>query len=384
MTVRTHSPDETAMPTALIQGFGRVRLGFGVLADLSAELAQHSIKRPIIATERRLVELGIAEKVRRHAPADAVLFDALPMQPTAAGAESLAAAYGESRCDGIVAVGGGVVIDMCKAAAVLTGNPTPLQRYAGHPERIAEPIAPIVAIPTTAGTGSEVSRGAGIHPAPGEREFGVRGEPLLPRAALCDPELTLSLPPMMTAGTGLDALGHCIEGLLSPAVNPVVDAIALDGIRRIATYIERAVTDGQDREARWHMMLAAVEGGMAISKGLGCAHALSMTFSDSPLHHGAIVTISLPVVMRFLAPAVQDKLSLVAEALGACEGQSAAGALAALNRRTGMPDTIRALGYRGNDHEALATFAAENYFNRGSPRVPSVDDYRAMIAALLA
>jgi alcohol dehydrogenase class IV len=372
-------PDQ---PTVL-PSFGRVRFGFGVLACLGDELAALGIARPMLATERRLAELGILDRVREQAPRGAVLFDALPVQPTAAVAEALAAAYGAERCDGIVAVGGGVVIDMCKAAALLTGNKEPLRHYAGHPERITGPVAPIVAVPTTAGTGSEVSRGAGIHPAPGEREFGVRGDGLLPRVAICDPELTLSLPPRMTAGTGLDAIGHCIEGFLSPAVNPVVDAIALDGIRRAARYLERAVADGQDREARWHMMMAAVEGGMAISKGLGCAHALSMTFSHTDLHHGALVTISLPVVMRFLEPAVPEKLAQVADALGAAPGGSAADALAALNARVGLPATIRALGYRGNDHEALAAFAVGNYFNRGSPRAPTLDDYRRIIAELL-
>jgi 4-hydroxybutyrate dehydrogenase len=367
----------------VIPGFGRVRLGFSAVASLGAELAALGIARPILATQRHLAELGILERIRAQAPRGAVPFDALPAQPTAAGAEALAAAYGAQGCDGIVAVGGGVVIDMCKAAALLTGNPAPLQRYSGHPERITGPVAPIVAIPTTAGTGSEVSRGAGIHPRPGEREFGVRGDQLLPRVAICDPDLTLSLPPRMTAGTGLDALGHCIEGFLSPAVNPVVDAIALDGISRAARHIERAVADGQDREARWQMMMAAVEGGMAISKGLGCAHALSMTFSDSDLHHGALVTVSLPVVMRFLEPAAPDKLAQVAEAMGAARGESAADTLAALNARVGLPSTVRALGYRGNDHEALAAFAVENYFNRGSPRAPTLDDYRRIVAELL-
>ena len=367
---------------AVIHGFGRVRLGFGVVAELAAELAELGIARPIIATELGLAKLGILDRVRKHAPSGSVAFDSLPAQPTADGAERLAAAYVERGCDGIVALGGGVVIDMCKAAALLTGNPGPLRRYAGG-EPHTGPVAPIVAIPTTAGTGSEVSRGAGIHPAPGQREFGVRGDQLLPRVAICDPELTLSLPPRMTAGTGLDALGHCIEGFLAPAINPVVDAIALDGIRRARTFIERAVADGSDREARWQMMMAAVEGGMAISKGLGGAHALSMAFSDSDLHHGAIVTVSLPVIMRFVASAAAGKLARIAEAMGCAPGEDAADALAALNARVGLPDTIRGLGYCGNDHEGLAAFARDCHFSRTSPLVPGLDDYRRIIGALL-
>ena len=383
MTRRSPPPAFAAADrTAIVHGFGRVRLGFGALADLSTELAQLAIARPIIATEPRLAELGILARVRKHAPSGSIAFDSLPAQPTAAGAESLAAAYVENGCDGIVALGGGVVIDMCKAAAILTGNPGPLDRYASG-EPYTGPVAPIVAVPTTAGTGSEVSRGAGIHPEPGQREFGVRGDQLLPLVALCDPELTLSLPPRMTAGTGLDALGHCIEGFLSPTVNPVVDAIALDGIRRASAFIERAVADGSDREARWHMMMAAVEGGMAISKGLGCAHALSMAFSDSDLHHGAIVTVSLPVVLRFVAPAAGDKLAAIADAMGCPPGASVADALAALNARVGLPTTIRALGYRGNDYEGLAAFARDCHFSRTSPLVPGLDDYRRIVGELL-
>jgi alcohol dehydrogenase class IV len=381
MTSPSPSPKAPWEQPAVLPGFGRVRFGFGAIETLGAELSALGITRPIVATEAGLARLGLLDRVRRHAPGS-VAFDALPAQPTVAGAEALAVAYREHDCDGIVALGGGVVIDMAKAAAVLTGNPGPLARYAtGAP--YTAPIPPIVAIPTTAGTGSEVSRGAGIHPAPGQREFGVRGDALLPRVAICDPELTVSLPPRMTAGTGLDAIGHCIEGYLAPAVNPVVDAIALDGIRRAVAYLERAVADGNDREARWHMMMAAVEGGMAISKGLGGAHALSMAFSDSDLHHGAIVTVSLPVILRFVAPAVPDKLARIAEAMGCAPGTSAADALAALNRRVGLPDTIRGLGYRGNDHDGLAAFARDCHFSRTSPRVPGLDDYRRIIRELL-
>ena len=297
------------------------------------------IRRPLIATERRLSELGyLATAISALAPGQKpFVHDAMPAQPTVAAAEAVAAAYTAERCDGIVAIGGGVVIDACKAGAILAGNPGPLQQYSGHPERIIGPVAPIVAVPTTAGTGSEVTRGAGIHPAPGEREFGSGGPKVLPKVAICDPELTLTLPPRLTAGTGMDALGHCVEGFLSTADNPIADAIALDGIRRVVAHIERAVADGSDREARRHMMLAATQGGMAIAKGLGCAHALSMTFSDSPLHHGALVTISLPVVLRFVAPAVPDRMARLAEALGAKSAADAPDAVARLNERVGLP-----------------------------------------------
>jgi 4-hydroxybutyrate dehydrogenase len=369
----------------VIANFGKVQFGFGALASIGAELAELGLVRPILATERRIAELGLLDKVAEHirTPRGMVKFDALPGQPTVAGVERLAADYVDNHCDCIIALGGGAVIDMCKAAAVLTGNPPPLQQYV-DPSKITRPVAPILAIPTTAGTGSEVTRAAGIHPAPGQREFGVRGPQLLPRVAICDPDLTLSLPPKLTAGTGMDALGHCIEGFLSPTVNPVVDAIALDGMRRVVAYIERAVADGGDKEARWHMLMAAVEGGMAISKGLGCAHALSMTFSDSEVHHGAAVSVSMPIVLRFLGSSVGDKLGRLAEAVGAKSGAQVADAVAALNDRIGLPRTVRELGYHKNDHEELAAYAAASHFNRTSPRSPSLAEYRHIIAELLA
>ena len=370
---------------ALIPNFGRVQFGFGAIATLGDELAELGAKRPLIATERRMAELGFVDGAKRalRPGQEATVLDTMPPQPTVAAAEAVAAAYKAGRCDCIVAIGGGIVIDACKAGAILSGNPSPLQQYSGHPERITGPVAPIIAIPTTAGTGSEVTRGAGIHPAPGQREFSAGGPKLLPKAAICDPELTLSLPPRITAGTGMDALGHCIEGFISPAENPVAEAIALDGIRRVVTYIERAVADGNDREARWNMQMAATEGGMALSKGLGSAHALSITFSDSELHHGALVTIALPVVLRFVAGAVGDKLDRIAAAMRLGKGSDVPDAIARLNERVGLPSSVRALGYRKNDLDELAAFATPHFFNRTSPRAPNQAQYKEIIAELM-
>lgn len=370
---------------ALIQNFGRVQFDFGAIATLGDELAALGSTRPLLATQPALAKLGILDRARRALAANqhATIVEDMPAQPTVAAAESVAQAWRAQSCDCIVAIGGGVVIDACKAAAILTGNPPPLQHYSGHPERVTGAVAPIVAVPTTAGTGSEVTRGAGIHPARGQREFGSGHPGVLPRVAICDPELTLALPPAMTAGTGMDALGHCIEGFLSPAVNPPVDAIALDGVRRVVAHIERAVGDGGDREARWHMMMAALEGGMAISKGLGCAHALSLTFSDSDLHHGALVTIALPTVLRFVAGAAGEKMDRLAAAMGVARGADLPDAVARLNERLGLPATVRALGYRRQDIDEMASFAAGHFFNRTSPRKPSADDYRGIIADVL-
>ena len=374
---------------AVIHNFGTVNFDFGAIACLGAACKELGIRRPLLATDPAIAAVGILDKAKAALPADidATDFAELPEHPTVAGVEASLAAFQANDCDGFVAIGGGSIIDNCKAATILTCNPGPLHQYAGHTEKIGGETAPIIAVPTTAGAGSEVTRGGGIHPAHGEREFGVGGPMVLPRFVICDPELTLSLPPRLTAGTGMDALGHCAEGFFSPAVNPPVDAIALDGIHRVVTYIERAVNDGTDREARWHMMMAALEGGMAISKGLGIAHALSMTFSDSDLHHGALVTVSLPTVIRFVAGSVGEKMDRLADALdvpgGGNVAKTVADAVADLNERVGLPASVRAMGYGNNDVDSMAEFAVDSWFNETSPRKPNLDDCRDIILEVL-
>ena len=196
-------------------------------------------------------------------------------------------------------------------------------------------------------------------------------------------DLTLALPPRLTAGTGMDALGHCVEGIFAPTVNPPVEAIALDGIRRVCTYIERAVEDGTDREARWHMLMAALEGGMAIYKGLGPVHTLAHIFGDRPVHHGAAVAIATPAVVRFCAGDVGDKGDKILDAMGLARGSDLADGIAQLNERVGIPATMREIGYDGQDVDGLAQMGHENWFNATAPRHPSVAEYREMIVELL-
>ena len=358
----------------------RVQFDFGAVAVLREELAGLDISTPLFITDRGVVDCGVFEQVRRimNSGERLALVDDIPPNPTLDGVNRSVDAYRAARCDGIVAVGGGSVIDSAKAVALLATHAGRLSGYHGHPERITRACAPIIAIPTTAGTGSEATRGAGIHPDANSRTAGVNSQHLVPRVAICDPELTVSLPPALTAGTGMDALTHCVEGYLAPAVNPVVDAIALDGIRRVVAWIERAVADGRDREARWHMMMAALEGGIGISKGLGPAHALGNTFGDRGLHHGALVTLALPATIRFLAPHVGDRMAPLADALGA-PGGDAADAVAALTRRVGLPATLKKLGYGQADLEEAAGDAARSFFNARCARPPTLAEYRAMI-----
>ena len=366
--------------------FPRVHLEFGARAVLPEELLHLRIARPLFVTDRGLVECGVFARVRDTLPAAApfALFDRIPENPTVAGVEAAFAVYRGHDCDGVIAVGGGSVIDSAKAVALLAGHPERLQHYLGRPERITSQIAPLIAVPTTAGTGSEASRGAGIHPDAESRGSSLGSPFLVPKAAICDPELTLTLPPRLTAGTGMDALSHCVEAFLAKAENPPSDAIALDGAARVARWIERAVADGSNREARKEMMMAALEGGMALScKGAGPGHAIANAFGDRGLHHGAMVTIALPAVLRLLERHMPQKMRQLAQAIEAPAGRSAADKIEMLNTRVGLPKNLRALGYRGGDLDELADDAAKSPFNLRATYRPTSTEYRAVMQEVL-
>ena len=364
--------------------FPRVLFDFGAVKALPQELKALGIQRPLLLTDRGLAASGVYDVVRRTLRRNAFAeFTAIPENPTVDGVDQAMAVYRGEACDGIVAVGGGSVIDSAKAVAVLATHPGVLADYFGQPEKIGAAVAPLIAIPTTAGTGSEASRGAGIHPTATARSRSIGSPNIVPKVAICDPDLTMSLPVHLTAGTGMDALTHCIEGYLSTFVSPPADASALAGIRRVAAWIERAVAEGGHREARWHMMMAALEGGISLSKGAGPAHAIANTLGDRGLHHGTLVTLAMPTVLRLLERHEPQKVDHIAQAMGARAGESAADAVAALSRRVGLPASVGALGYPGGDLDEMAADAAASFFNLRSPYRPSVADFKAMIGEIL-
>ncbi len=365
--------------------FPKIQFGFGVIGSLPAELSELGIARPLFITDQGLVGCGVFSTVRQGMPAEAKssVFDETPENPTVGGVQRALSTYRAGDCDGIVAVGGGSVIDTAKAVSLLAGHSGSLAHYHNHPEKITPSTAPLIAIPTTAGTGSEASRGAGIHPDSTSRSAGVSSEYLVPRVAICDPDLTLSLPSNLTAATGMDALSHCVEGFLAKSVNPLVDAIALDGIRRVFAHLERAVANGNDREARWQMMMAALEGGMSISKGLGPAHALGNTFGDRGFRHGTLVTMAVPSVLRFMEEYAADKMDRLAEVLGLHSRSDVPAAIKAFNRRLGLPASLREIGYPDGDRDEMAEDASKSFFNAWSPHPPTQAEYKALIQEMM-
>jgi 4-hydroxybutyrate dehydrogenase len=365
--------------------FPRVHLDFGAIKALPVELAALGITRPLIITDQGLAACGVLARLRDTVRGrnDIVVFDEVPENPTVDGVHRAIDLYRREHCDGIVALGGGSVIDTAKAVAVLAGHPGPITNYMGKPESITHSVAPLIAVPTTAGTGSEASRGAGIHPDAKSRANGLNSLYIVPRVAICDPDLTASLPARLTAGTGMDALTHCVEGFLTTTDNPPAKALALDGLHHVVAFIERAVKDGGDREARKGMMVAALEGGMAIQMGLGPCHAIANATGDQGLHHGMMVSIAMPAVMRLLAPHVPEKMEAIADALGAKPAQSAADIVDELNARVGIPPSLRALGYRGGDLDDMAADCAKSHFLGRSPYRPSQAEFKTLLRTVM-
>jgi len=374
---------------ALIPSFPDVHFGFGALKELAPELQRRGVDRPLILTDAGLVQAGVCQKVcDALAPGTrATVFDGIPENPTVAGVERALIAYRSGACNGVVAVGGGSVLDSGKALRILAHQGGRLLDYLSEPALIGKPEVPLITIPTTAGTGAEVTFGGGIHPQPDAPALGLRSPHARPDVAICAPELTLTLPPRLTAATGMDALTHCVEGFLSTRDNPPTRAVALDGIARAVRYVGRATADGEDREARAQMLMAALQGGMSIYLGLGPIHALSVAFGDGPLHHGTLVTVAMPAVMRFYNGLQGGGLERVAEAMNLTPDRDAgcriADAVARMNGELGLPATVRQMGYKKTDLGRMVDEALRSYFNLTAPRQPTREDYARLVAEVL-
>ena len=378
---------------ALINYITQIQFDFGAVRLLASECERFGIRRPLIVTDAGIRAAGLLDKVvdALGPQFTAPVFDATPPNPNEAAVRAAVALFRANDCDGVIAAGGGSSIDLAKGVAVCATHEGPLASFAvieGGLARITAATAPVIAIPTTAGTGSEVGRGAILILDDG-RKVGVISPHVVPRVAICDPDLTTGLPPKLTAATGMDAIAHCLETFMAPSFNPPADGIALDGLWRAWRHIERATRDGGDRVARLNMMSASMQGALAFQKGLGCVHSLSHSLGgiDPRLHHGTLNAIFLPAVIAFnsAAPSMKDegKLERIAQAMGLASAADVAPAIRAMTAKLGLPAGLAELGVTREMFPRIVAGALKDHSHKTNPRDASPDDYLTMLDASL-
>ena len=381
-----------AFPTSIVFGAGARR-------EIAPHLVAAGCARPLIVTDRGLAALPVFERlVRELAGVDAGVFSGIGGNPVRSQVVAGAEAFRAHAADSVVGVGGGAALDVAKAVALMSNHPGDILEYAwdhSQVRAIDQPLPYFVAVPTTAGTGSEVGRSAVISDDTTHVKKIVFSPALLAKKVFADPELTIDLPPAITAATGMDALTHNVESYLSPAYHPLCDGIALEGVRIAAAALPIAVRDGHDLQARGDMLMSSMMGAIAFQKDLGavhsCAHALS-TVAD--LHHGLANGIMIDHVMRFNLPAATSKLAelaRVARVSNADRGSDEARAtafiewLTALKATLGIPATLSA--YTGprrvtaDDIERLVDVAIVDTCHQTNPRGCTADDFRRIFAA---
>ena len=377
---------------SLIYYITQIQFEYGAVKLLKQECERVGISRPLVITDAGVKAAGVLQKaLNALSGLPVTVFDQTPSNPTEAAVRAAAQMYRAHGCDGLIAVGGGSSIDCAKGVAIAATHEGPLTTYAtieGGSPRITERVAPIIAVPTTSGTGSEVARGA-ILIVDDHRKLGFHSWHLVPKAAICDPELTLGLPPLLTAATGMDAIAHCMETFMAPAFNPPADGIGLDGLARAWTHIERATRDGSDREARLNLMSASMQGAMAFQKGLGCVHSLSHSLGgvDPRLHHGTLNAMFLPAVVRFNASAEsiqkEQRLQRMAHAMGLASGGDIPEAIEDMNARLGLPSGLAAMGVQRDWFDKIIAGAMADHCHKTNPRIATAGEYAEMLGESL-
>tara|TARA_Y100000766_G_scaffold112277_1_gene96229 strand:- start:497 stop:1627 length:1131 start_codon:yes stop_codon:yes gene_type:complete len=360
--------------------------GNGSLENLPRIIEDLKLKHPLICTDPGLSEIGMSDKIVDliSNKTSISLYKETPANPNEESVNDALSIYQSDGCDGVIGFGGGSSMDLAKAVALMANHEGDVADYsvnAGGIKKIKNTI-PVIAIPTTSGTGSEVSAGSVIIMNDG-RKLLLISEFLRPKAAICDPELTLGLPPIITAGAGMDALTHCIEAILSPIIDPPAEAVGLDGIEKVIREesLIRAVKNGQDKEARWNMMMASTEGAMAFSKGLGAVHSMSHAIGadqELKLHHGTLNAVILPTVLRFNKEHVGDKYSKITRAMGRKDSQDIAEIIENLNVEIGLPRGLKEMGVTEKMIPDLIDHSVADPSNATTPRLPNRKEWEQL------
>ena len=370
--------------TALLNYLTRIHFGPGAVREIPDLLQSHGIQRPLLVTDTNLVAVGLPDRLP---VVPAAVFSEVPGNPTEGSVLSGVTVYRESECDGIIALGGGSPIDCAKCISLLVTHSPPLNQYAviqGGLTKITSAKPPVIAVPTTAGTGSEVGRAALISFASGEK-LGLISPHMIPTEAVCDPELTLELPPYLTAATGMDAVSHCVETFCSNRANPVADAIALDGLGRAFRNLRKAVAVGS-LDSRTEMMMASLQGGLTFQKGLGMIHSLSHPLGalpHRPLHHGTLNAVFLPHVLRFNSAACPGKMQALALVIGLTDSRALAESFERLNRDIGLPSGLQELGVTPADLSGIPKAAMKDHSTPSNPREMTLESCEALLKAAM-
>ncbi len=369
-----------AFPTRIVFGVGTVKL-------VGEEARAAGIRRALVVTDPGVVRAGLCgpvEESLRNAGIAESVFSGVHPNPTEDDVIEGARAYAAHEANGVVALGGGSALDAGKLIAlraVTSSSFEELDDAKGGDRLVPDDVPPLVTVPTTAGTGSEVGRSGVLTLRSTGRKTVIFSPRLLARSAVLDPELTRALPKSVTAATGFDALTHCIEAYLAPFDHPMADAIALAGIDLVAKHLERAVAEGDDLLSRGAMMKAAMMGAVAFQKGLGACHSLAHPLSsEHGLHHGLANALCLPAVLRFNREVCPDRVRDVGVLLG---GEDAARQVEVLRERVGLPGGLRAVDVEEKHLAALADLAVDDACHRSNPRACSRDDLLGLYRASL-
>ena len=385
------------MTTTVIWNFPtRILFGETAVDHVGEEARRVGGKRALIVTDEGVANAGLATRVQealREGGIPSSMFEGVSSNPTEAQVKAATTAFTNAKADIVVGVGGGSALDVAKLVRLCATHDGPLAQYddaKGGSSKIVHPLIPMVALPTTAGTGSEVGRSAVATLEETNKKTVFFAPTLIPDVAILDPQLTLSMPARTTACTGFDALTHCIEALSTKMDHPMANAIAMEGIRLIHGHLERAVRDGSDIAARGAMLKAALMGAVAFQKGLGACHSLAHPLSaETSMHHGLANALCLPAVVDFNRTTVQSKLATVAKLLGMrIEDEETlafecSGVLRSLRAKVGLPDGLAAAGIQSSMLDKLADLAFEDACHLENPRPCSRDDLLSLYKASL-
>jgi 4-hydroxybutyrate dehydrogenase len=369
-----------------------MRFGAGRISEIADACAVAGITKPLLVTDKGLADLPITAAtldLLEAAGLGRAIFADVDPNPNEKNAAAGVAAYRAGGHDGVIAFGGGSGLDLGKVVAFHAGQTRPLWDFEDIGDwwsrADADAIAPIVAVPTTAGTGSEVGRASVITNSVSEEKKIIFHPKMLPAVVICDPELTVGMPKFITAGTGLDAFAHCVEAFCSPHYHPMSQGIALEGMRLVKDYLPRAYADGTDIEARANMMSAAALGATAFQKGLGAIHALSHPIGAIyHTHHGTTNAVCMPAVLQFNKPEIADRLAMAAAYLGIDGGFDGFCAFVDdLNASMSIPKSLAELGIENPDVDRIVAGALIDPSTGGNPIEMTAENTRALLLQII-